>query len=174
MLTIRSVQINDSEKLYNHLSNPYVVKFSRLKPTSIEDMEKMITNLKAQEEERKVIPYVIVHNDEQIGMITLWHRCLSRKEGFLATWLGEEHWGKGFNKESKEVFLQKLFTTYEINRVLMIVRDYNERSIAACNKLHYVKKIIGNEESEIRLFYKDKIESNHLIFSINKDDFLQQ
>lgn len=174
MLITRPVEISDSAKLYYHLSNPRVVRFSRLKPASIEDMEKMIAELKVQEEERKVIPYAIVKDEEQVGMITLWDYCQIRREGFLSTWLGEDYWGKGLNGEAKILFLEKLFTQYKLDRVLLMIRNSNLRSIAACSKIDYVSDLSKEEELIVRMTYNHKVEDDHILFSINKKDFLDR
>jgi RimJ/RimL family protein N-acetyltransferase len=175
MVTLRNVEITDATVLYYHLSNPRVLRYSRLKPNSEQEMEEYIRFLIKSEEEQKLIARVIANDfNSPIGMIILWDYCPFRREGFLATWLGEEHWGKGYNQIAKELFLNELFYVSYLNKVYLLIRSNNERSIAASKKLNYVYEVGFEEDIELRDFYKDKIKEEHIVFCIYKDLYINK
>lgn len=170
MANVRRVEMKDAHKLYEYLSNPKVSKFSRLKPNSIEEMEDMITYLIEEENEQRVIPRVVVDiYDEAVGMIILWDYCPFRREGFLATWLGEEHWGKGYNQIAKSLFFDELFTLHYLNHIYLLIRAYNERSLAASRKLSYITIPSIEDETELRSFYGSRISNDHVVLVIEKE-----
>lgn len=172
MAGIRKIEVRDAQRLYEHLSNPRVARFSRLKPSSIEEMISMVEYLIEEENEHRIIPRVIVDiHDEVVGMIILWDYCPFRREGFLATWLGEEHWGKGYNQVAKSLFFDELFTLHYLNNIYLLIRAYNERSLAASRKFPYISIPTIDEELELRSFYKEKIANDHVILLITKEDY---
>lgn len=172
MITLRKVQLYDAIILYNYLSNPCVSQYSRLKPSSIEEMGNMINYLLEEENKNRLIARVIVNDELVVGLITLWDYNLFRREGFLATLIGENHWGKGYNQIAKELFFNEVFTLQYLERIYLLIRNYNSRSIAACKKLHYIRQLEFYEENELREFYQEKISQDHLVFCIDKERFV--
>lgn len=172
MAGIRSVEVSDAAQLYLYLSNPRVARFSRLKPSSQDEMISMIEFLIDEESQQRVIPRVIVDiENNPVGMIVLWDYCPFRREGFLATWLGEEHWGKGYNQIAKSLFFSELFSSHYLNNIYTLIRAYNERSLAAIRKFSYVSVPSIEDELELREFYGEKIAMDHVVFVINRDDY---
>lgn len=173
MVTLRQVEITDATILYYHLSNPRVLRYSRLKPNTVKEMEELIVDLISNEKENRVIPRVIINEFNQpIGMIILWDYCPFRREGFLATWIGEDYWGKGYNQIAKSLFFDELFKLPHLECIYLLIRKYNQRSIAACLKLPYVTNL--EDETELREMYKDKISFEHLIFCIYKNMYTEK
>lgn len=172
-MTLRQAELYDATILYYHLSNPRVKRYSRLKPNSVEEMEEMIAYLQVEEEEKRIIARVILNeNNHIVGLITLWDYCPFRREGFLATLLGESHWGKGYNQIAKQIFFDEVFSLPHLDRIYLLVRDHNERSVYACNKIQYILQADFIEEMKLREFYKDKIADNHVIFYIQKENYI--
>lgn len=173
MVMLRKVNSSDSAILYYHLSNPHVLRYSRLKPNSVKEMEEMISFLETEEQEKRVISRVIVNeHNHVVGLITLWDYCPFRREGFLATLIGETHWGKGYNQIAKELFLEEAFSLPHLERIYLLVRNYNERSIAACNKLLYARQADFVEELELKEFYGEKIADDYVVFYIQKELYI--
>src|SRR5699024_1203813 len=75
--------------------------------------------------------------EQAIGTINLYD--VENKSGFLATWIGQPYFGKGYNKVAKEAFLEELFFNLNIGTVFMKVRKVNARSLHAASKLPYVQ-----------------------------------
>lgn len=173
MVTLRQANKFDATILYYHLSNPHVVRFSRLKPNTVKEMEEMIEYLQEEERENRVISRVIVdEHDIVIGLITLWDYSPFRREGFLATFIGEAHWGKGYNQVAKQLFFDEVFSFINLEKIYMLIRNHNQRSISACNKMSYARQVDFIEEMELREIYNEKIAEDHLIFSIQKENYI--
>lgn len=175
MTYIRHIELKDAHVLFYHLSNPHVLRYSRLKPNSVEEMEEAIMYLKREEEEKRLISRVIVNEHEHVvGMITLWDYCPFRREGFLSTLLGELYWGKGYNQIAKNLFLDEVFSLPHLEKIYLLVRNYNSRSIAACQKIDYIDKLNLEEEIELREFYGNKISKDHIVFYIDKYKYINK
>lgn len=175
MAKLRQIEVTDAAMLYYHFSNPCVLRYSRLKPSSVEEMEKMITELLIEEAEKRVIPRVIVNEfDVVVGLITLWDYCPFRREGFLATLIGQDYWGMGYNQIAKDLFFDEVFNTQSLEHIYLLVRNYNERSIAACRKNPFLYQLNFIEEIELREFYQDMIKEDHIIFCVRKEDYINE
>jgi len=172
MVTLRQAQLSDAAILYYHLSNPRVLRYSRLKPKAVKEMEEMIAYLQEEESEKRVIARVIVNeHNHVIGLITLWDYCPFRREGFLATLLGEAHWGKGYNQIAKDLFFDEVFSLPHLERIYLLVRNYNERSMGACEKISYIRQVDFLEEIELREFYGERIADDHVVYYIQKENY---
>lgn len=138
-------------------------------------MADCIKFLISEELESRLIARVIVNEfDSPVGMIILWDYCPFRREGFLATWIGEENWGKGYNQIAKQLFLDEVFYTSYLDKIYLLIRNYNERSIGACRKLEYSEELNFVECLELREIYQDKISEDHLIFCIHRDLYVNK
>ena len=169
MTILRQIELSDAAELYLQLSNPCVSRYSRLKPSSVKDMEEMIMYLQHEELEQRVVPRVIINEDNTlVGMITLWDYSYFRQEGFLATIIGETYWGRGYNQLAKQLFFEEVFNIQKLNQIYLLVRNHNERSIAACRKNQLIYQVNFVEEMELREFYQDKIQEDHIIFYVKK------
>src|SRR5699024_363281 len=74
--------------------------------------------------------------EQPIGTINLYD--IHENSGFLATWVGQPYFGKGYNKEAKQQFLDELFFSLNIDTVFMKVKKMNMRSLKAVSKMPYV------------------------------------
>ncbi len=166
MCNIREIYYDDALYLFLSLQNPLVRKYSRLKPDTIEEMIEMIEML---QQARDVIARVIVDDeDTAIGLIALWD--YNGKEGYLATWLMQSCWGKGYNQQAKSLFLSEIFAL-GVENVFILIRDNNHRSLAAIQKLPYVTGITAQQELLLRR-RNPNIQSDHIIFQIPQYRFL--
>lgn len=84
-----------------------------------------------------LITRTIVGEFEQpIGTINLYD--IQNKSGFLATWVGQPYFGKGYNRLAKQLFFEELFFTLDIETVFMKIRKTNTRSQKAIAKFSYI------------------------------------
>ena len=169
--SLREPLLSDSPELFRMLSNPNVKTYSRIRPETQDQMFQMIDALGKLED---AIPRVIVDGDTILGMIVLWDYCPFRKDGCLATWLGQEHWGKGYNNLAKDFFLSELYANYHVDTVYMTVRSYNQRSIAALKKFDYIVEADEEFAAHIKTLplQHTTIENNHVILVVDKELFL--
>ena len=130
----------DCRHLYEQMIHPDVFPFVREKADSYE--EYLFINKAYIEQERngQMISRVILNEKgEPIGTINLFD--MRDNTGFLGTWLGKDHHGKGYNQYAKEAFFNELFFEKGIQTVYLKVRKSNIRSQMALLKLPYVMKV---------------------------------
>jgi RimJ/RimL family protein N-acetyltransferase len=166
---VRPLELSDAPILFKYISNPKIMQFSRIKPNCVGEMMKSIHDLIVDEHNGKVIARAIVNQfNYPIGMIILWD--VDNGEGFLATWLGEDYWGKGYNEPAKELFLDEIFNDCNIENVYVMIRNHNGRSLKALSKLDYVSDVDFRENVRLRAT-NSRIEDNHVLYVIRKDSF---
>jgi len=166
---LREPEVWDAVVLFAHLSNPQVHQYSRLKPASIEQLMDDLKRIKHAED----VISRIIEDDAQypVGMITLWDYCKEKREGFLATWIAQPYWGKGYNQTAKELFLQELFRVRELESIFLKVRKSNQRSLQALRKLPYIAELPSEENQVVRTTL-NALQPEYLLFQIRKNTFL--
>src|SRR5690625_3464138 len=123
--------------LFELSSHPDVYPYIRYRATSSDEFYFLTKQTIEAELNGELISRTIVDEYEQpIGTINLYD--VHEKSGFLATWVGQPYFGKGYNKLAKQQFLDELFFSLEMETVFMKVRKSNLRSLKAVSKLHYV------------------------------------
>src|SRR5699024_10936996 len=140
MLKIR--YLTDTPILFELLSHPRVYPYVREKASSMDEYYFLTKKTIEAEEQGMLISRTIT--DEYcnpIGTINLYD--IKNNCGFLATWIGQPYFGKGYNQVAKEHFLDELFFAQGIEAVFMKIRKVNERSLGAVQKLPYA--VLGNE-----------------------------
>lgn len=140
MLKIRDLQ--EVPELFELLSHPKVYPYVREKASTTDEYYFLTKKTIEAEERGELISRTIT--DEYcnpIGTINLYD--IENNYGFLATWIGQPYFGKGYNQLAKEHFLDELFFDQGIEAVFMKIRKTNKRSLGAVQKLPYA--ILGNE-----------------------------
>jgi len=134
---LKTRDLSEVPVLFELLSHPQVYPYVRQKASSSDEYY-FITKQTIEAEERgELISRTIV--DEYyhpIGTINLFD--IQDNYGFLATWIGQPYFGKGYNQLAKEEFFEELFFQKSIEAVFMKVRKTNIRSLRAVQKLPYV------------------------------------
>src|SRR5690625_1377772 len=138
---LKTRDLSEVPVLFELLSHPQVYPYVRQKASSSDEYY-FITKQTIEAEERgELISRTIV--DEYyhpIGTINLFD--IQDNYGFLATWIGQPYFGKGYNQLAKEEFFEELFFEMSIEAVFMKIRKTNVRSLRAIQKLPYDK--LGN------------------------------
>lgn len=97
-------------------------------------------DLLAQETNGESLSRVILNEKGiSIGVTSLVHINHYKKRCHLGTWFGKEHWGQGYNEESKLAILHIAFVEMGMNYVFAGARFSNVRSQKAQEKLPYMK-----------------------------------
>ncbi|HLS23584.1 MAG TPA: GNAT family N-acetyltransferase [Pseudogracilibacillus sp.] len=140
MLKIR--ELHEVPTLFELASHPEVFPYLRHKAETLDEFYFLTKQTIEAEEQGLLISRTILDEFEQpIGTINLFD--IHKNSGFLATWIGQPYFGKGYNKMAKELFFDELFFQHGIENIFMKVRKSNLRSLRAVEKLDYV--IEGNE-----------------------------
>src|SRR5690606_18872510 len=111
---------------------------------------------------------IVDEYQQPIGTINLFD--IENNHGFLATWIGQPYFGKGYNRAAKEQFFDELFFDYEIETIFMKVRKTNVRSTKAVLKLPYVA--LGNTIYPEVYQKVNQLEEIYDIFAISKEHYL--
>lgn len=155
--------------LFEQMIHPEVYPFVRLKAESIEEYKFVVKRTIEAEQRGEMISRVIFNElNEPIGSIHLFD--IKNHTGFLGTWIGKEHHGKGYNKLAKEYFFRELFYEKGITNVFMRIRCENLRSKRATEKLPYTSyanethPIIFNEINQEQYIYD--------LYEVERDTFI--
>lgn len=136
LLKGREVSFNECEQLYRIMRDAKVFPYVREKSETFSGFLFNTKKLIEMESRKEVITRTILNEyGKAIGCISLFD--IQKNEGFLATWLGADYHGRGYNQRAKEVFFDHVFFTENIDNVFMKIRKENSRSINAARKLPY-------------------------------------
>ncbi|PAV28130.1 N-acetyltransferase [Virgibacillus profundi] len=133
---LKTRDLHEVPVLFELLSHPEVFPYVRQKAATSDEFYFITKQTMEAEESGELISRTIV--DEYyhpIGTINLFD--IDKNHGFLATWIGQPYFGKGYNKRAKELFFDELFFTHGIDGIFMKVRKTNTRSMKAVLKLPY-------------------------------------
>lgn len=123
--------------LFELSTHPDVFPYVRHKAHTVEEFHFITKQLIEAEYRGELISRTITNELQQpIGTISLFD--IYNQSGFLATWIGQAFFGKGYNQQAKQLFLQELFLQLNIETVFMKIRKENARSLAAITKVPYI------------------------------------
>ncbi|WP_100013314.1 GNAT family N-acetyltransferase [Lentibacillus sediminis] len=134
MLKMR--ELHEVPVLFDLLSHPSVFPFVRQRAETSDEFYFVTKQTIEAEERGELISRTILDEYYQpIGTINLFD--IQENHGFLATWIGEPYFGRGYNKQAKEQFFDELFLRLGLEGIFMKVRRSNIRSLKAALKLPY-------------------------------------
>ncbi|WP_099157595.1 GNAT family N-acetyltransferase [Virgibacillus ndiopensis] len=138
---LKTRDLHEVPVLFELLLHPDVFPYVRHKAKTSDQFYFITKQTIEAEENGELISRTILDEYSQpIGTINLFD--IQGNSGFLATWIGQPYFGKGYNKLAKELFFEELFFTYQIEAIFMKVRKTNIRSLKAVLKLPYAA--LGN------------------------------
>lgn len=133
---LKNRDLHDVPVLFELSTHPSVFPYLRHKATTLDEYYFLTKHTIEAEQNGKLISRTILDEYEHpIGTINLFD--VHNKAGFLATWIGQPYFGKGYNKHAKESFFQEIFFNHSIEMVFLKVRKSNTRSLRAVSKLDY-------------------------------------
>lgn len=159
----------EMQSLYEQMTHPEVYPYVRLKAESIEQYRFIIRRTIEAEQRGEMVSRVIFNsNNEPIGSIHLFD--ITNHTGFLGTWIGKEHHGKGYNKLAKEHFFRELFYEQGITNVFMRIRRENMRSKRATEKLPYTAPANDTHRDLFNLINQN--EYIYDLYKVERDAFI--
>ncbi|WP_096271427.1 GNAT family N-acetyltransferase [Paucisalibacillus globulus] len=166
---LKKRDLHEVPVLFELMSHPDVFPYVRHKATTSDEFYFITKKTIEAEEQGELISRTIVDEFQQpIGTINLFD--IENNHGFLATWIGQPYFGKGYNRAAKEQFFDELFFDYEIETIFMKVRKTNVRSTKAVLKLPYVA--LGNTIYPEVYQKVNQLEEIYDIFAISKEHYL--
>lgn len=155
--------------LFEQMIHPDIYPFIRLKAKSIEEYKFVVKRKLEAEQQGTMISRVIFNElNEPIGSIHLFD--IENHTGFLGTWIGKKHHGKGYNKLAKEYFLRELFYEQGITNVFLRIRYENIRSKRATEKLPYTT--FANETRATIFNNINKDQYIYDLYEVKRDAFI--
>lgn len=165
---LKNRDLYDVPVLFELSSHPEVFPFIRHKARTVDEFYFLTKQLIEAENNGELISRTILDEYSQpIGTINLYD--IHENSGFLATWIGEPYFGKGYNKIAKEAFLQELFYFLNIDTVFMKIRKANVRSLRAADKIPYIEK--ANESHPFMYAKINQDEELYDLLVITKERF---
>ncbi|MFG6120704.1 GNAT family N-acetyltransferase [Thalassobacillus sp. B23F22_16] len=166
---LKKRDLHDAPVLFELMSHPEVFPYVRHKAYSSDEFYFLTRQTIEAEENGELISRTIVDDwNHPIGTINLFD--ITDNKGFLATWIGQPYFGKGYNRPAKEAFFEELFFQLDIEAIFMKIRRNNPRSMKAALKLPYVTH--ANEDyPEIYGRINEK-EDVYDLFAITKEQYL--
>ncbi|WP_407272361.1 GNAT family N-acetyltransferase [Radiobacillus sp. PE A8.2] len=138
---LKKRELHDAPALFELMSHPEVFPYVRHKAYSSDEFYFLTKQTMEAEENGELISRTIVDEYNQpIGTINLFD--IEDNKGFLATWIGQPYFGKGYNKLAKDAFFNELFFMQNIDAIFIKIRKTNVRSLKAILKLSFVS--LGN------------------------------
>ncbi|WLV25424.1 GNAT family protein [Aciduricibacillus chroicocephali] len=166
---LRKRDLNDVPVLFDLMSHPEVYPYVREKCDTVDEFYFKTKKLIESDESGEIVTRTILDDFLQpVGTISLFD--VEGSAGFLATWIGQPFFGKGYSKTSKEEFFDELFTETPIDTVYLKIRKENIRSRKSTTKLPYTS--LANESHK---HVYDQINENGEIFDlfvVEKDHYL--
>lgn len=168
---LKKRDVTEAPTLYDLMKHPDVFPYVRHKAYSTDEFYFLTKKTIEAEEQGELISRTIV--DEQynpIGTINLFD--IENNAGYLATWIGKDYHGKGYNKLAKDAFFHELFYELDLDAIYIKIRKSNVRSLKAILKIPYVA--YGNDLFP-RVFQKvneDTLENPiYDLYVITKDNY---
>lgn len=167
MLKMRELQ--EVPVLYELMTHPEVFPYVRQKADTLDEFYFVTRQTIEAEQNQELISRTILDEFGQpIGTINLFD--IEENHGFLATWIGKPYFGKGYNRQAKDMFFDELFFTQGIDGIFMKVRKTNIRSLKAVLKLPYIA--LANETYPEVFAKINPDEEIYDLFVISKESYV--
>ena len=133
----------------------YLVIF---RPMTKEMEESWYDNLNNRENDFLFAIVIPIENEEDflIGNCGIHQVNWKDRLGVLGIMIGEkDYWGKGYGTEAIELLLDYGFNTLNLNRIELLVHDFNHKAIKCYEKLGFVKEGLKRQAMFINGEYHD-------------------
>lgn len=166
---LKKRDLHEVPALFELLKHPEVFPYVRHDAATSDEFYFITKQTMEAEENGELISRTILDEFQQpIGTINLFD--IQERCGFLATWIGQPYFGKGYNKQAKELFFEELFFQHNINGIFMKIRKTNVRSLKAILKIPYVS--LGSPLYPDVYNSINKENDVYELFVISKDHYL--
>ncbi|MBM7553830.1 GNAT family N-acetyltransferase [Thalassobacillus pellis] len=166
---LKKRDLHEVPVLFELMSHPEVFPFVRHKAYSTDEFYFLTKQTMEAEEQGELISRTILDEWQQpIGTINLFD--IQDNKGFLATWIGQPFFGKGYNRPAKDAFFEELFFQLGIEAIYMKIRRTNPRSMKAALKLPYVA-LANTTYPEVYEHINEK-ENVYDLFAITRDQYM--
>ncbi|WP_173917137.1 GNAT family N-acetyltransferase [Halobacillus sp. Marseille-Q1614] len=166
---LKKRDLHDVPVLFDLMIHPEVFPYVRQKASTSDEFYFLTKQTLEAEERGELISRTILDEwGQPIGTINLFD--IQDNKGFLATWIGQPYFGKGYNQPAKEAFFQELFFMLDIEGIFMKIRRSNIRSLKAALKMPYVTK--ANEQYPEVYDWINREQNVYDLYMISKEQYL--
>lgn len=166
---LKKRELHEVPVLFELMSHPDVFPYVRHKAYTTDEFYFLTKQTIEAEERGELISRTILDECQQpIGTINLFD--IENNSGFLATWIGQPFFGKGYNRMAKDAFFTELFFQHDVETIFMKVRKSNIRSRKAVLKLPFVT--LGNEIFQNEYEKINAKENVYDLFAISKEHYM--
>jgi ribosomal-protein-alanine N-acetyltransferase len=166
---LREPREGDAAPIFEHTRDPDVTRFLAFdSPSVIEETELFLARARESRLLDREYVFVIANlaSDEPLGVTALRHLDLVMGTAQIGTWVARAYWGRGVNREAKQLLLDYAFGALGLHRVEARIPFSNERSRLAFESLG------GVFEGQLReAFVKDGQREDTLLYAILKTDW---
>jgi ribosomal-protein-alanine N-acetyltransferase len=139
--SLRYLTQDDAPALFELGSDPEVTRFFSWGPYRDEsEARAFIESLDRARESGERLELAIVADGRPIGITGLSDFARRDRRAVVGTWLGRQYWGSGANRESKALVMAMGFRALGLNRITALASPQNVRSIAALERLGFVRE----------------------------------
>ncbi|WEG12280.1 GNAT family N-acetyltransferase [Pullulanibacillus sp. KACC 23026] len=168
---LKKRDLTECGALFELMRDPEVFPFVRQKANTPEEYLFITKQTIELEEQHKLISRTIIDEYGQpIGTITLFD--VEDGAGFLGTWLGKPYFGKGYNKQAKDLFFEEVFNETDIHTVFLRIREENIRSQKAALKLAFVQYANDTHSEILERANTNPNGHRYNLYAITKENFL--
>jgi ribosomal-protein-alanine N-acetyltransferase len=141
-LRVRIPRLDDAPSLLAAASDPEVTRWFSWGPYSVQaEAEAYLDRLPGQRAEGEQLDLAQDHHEDGvIGITGLSEFSRRDRRAIVGTWFGRQWWGTGANRESKALVMAMGFRALGLNRITALASPQNVRSIAALERLGFVRE----------------------------------
>jgi N-acetyltransferase len=139
--SLRYLTHTDAQALFELGRDPDVTRFFSWGPyRDVGEADAFIESLERRRQSGERLELGIFREDQLLGITGLSDFVRRDRRAVVGTWLGHSHWGSGANRESKALVMAMGFRALGLNRITALASPQNVRSIAALERLGFVRE----------------------------------
>jgi ribosomal-protein-alanine N-acetyltransferase len=144
---LRPLEREDAPALAAWINDPEVRRtLNRYQPINLREEEEFITR-SAQSEHDLGLGIVLTDGDRLIGAAGLHRMDFKNRHACFGIFIGDKaEWGKGHGHEATSLLLKHGFETLNLNRIWLMVFEYNLRGIRAYERLGFKREGVLRED----------------------------
>lgn len=123
----------------------------------------MVSTLRREARAGRVLPFVVLYNDELVGQLTIGNvQYGSLRGAHIGYWVGQQYAGRGITPTAVALATDYAFTTLRLHRIEIAVRPENQPSRRVAEKLGY--RFEGERSAFLHI---DGAWRDHLVYVLN-------
>ena len=143
------------------INDPEITQYTIMfRPMTKEMEENWYDNLPKRQNDFLFAIVILKENEEEIliGNCGIHEVNWKDRVGVCGIMIGEKsYWGKGYGTEAMELLLNYGFKVLNLNRIELLVHDFNERAIKCYEKLGFIREGLTRQAVFVNGNYHDTL-----------------